>query len=182
MNGPFIDYLDVADPRNDLGITTIRNNLVPMRPPIFPEYGVEFNIDDTNKIRLRDRIKDLADSGITRLADFATSPRPLATASRFGLGSLLFGLNPALGLISAFGLGPGAPKFFGTGQKSNLFDLMKQRREQKQRERMERAAALEREQALREIDRADSGFDDYQSGQGAGMGFGGGRSDPTDKS
>ena len=42
--------------------------------------------------------------------------------------------------------------------------------------------AFEREQALRELDQATSGDPVYGAGEAAGMGFGGGRTDPTDKS
>lgn len=44
------------------------------------------------------------------------------------------------------------------------------------------AAAAKLADARRAIANAGSGFDDYAPGQGAGMGFGGGRTDPTDKS
>jgi len=44
------------------------------------------------------------------------------------------------------------------------------------------AAAAKLADARRAIADAGSGFDDYAPGQDAGMGFGGGRTDPTDKS
>ena len=54
-------------------------------------------------------------------------------------------------------------------------------------ERLAREAARQAEfnrimEARRAIANAGSGFDNYGAGQAAGMGFGGGRSDPTDKS
>tara|TARA_R100000664_G_scaffold20834_1_gene30091 strand:- start:7610 stop:8287 length:678 start_codon:yes stop_codon:yes gene_type:complete len=54
---------------------------------------------------------------------------------------------------------------------------------QQAREEAARRAEFNRMmEARRAIADAGSGFDDYGAGQAAGMGFGGGRTDPTDKS
>ena len=76
--------------------------------------------------------------------------------------------------------------------------FMEQRRDQDKRFSEQNLARLKAQQAQEEAARqaefnrmmearraiadAGSGFDDYGAGQAAGMGFGGGRSDPTDKS
>ena len=75
---------------------------------------------------------------------------------------------------------------------------MEQRRDQDKRFSEQNLARLKAQQAQEEAARqaefnrmmearraiadAGSGFDDYGAGQGAGMGFGGGRTDTTDKS
>ena len=64
-------------------------------------------------------------------------------------------------------------------------DILEQRRDalEKEKAAAEAAELAAKQQAARTaIADAGSGFDDYDSGQAAGMGFGGGRTDPTDKS
>ena len=66
------------------------------------------------------------------------------------------------------------------GQSRTLKDFLDKLKDKRAAEAAELAA---KQQAARTaIADAGSGFDDYGPGQGAGMGFGGGRSDPTDKS
>tara|TARA_R100001129_G_scaffold133378_1_gene94756 strand:+ start:137 stop:877 length:741 start_codon:yes stop_codon:yes gene_type:complete len=66
------------------------------------------------------------------------------------------------------------------GQSRTMKEFLDKLKDRRAAEAAELAA---KQQAARTaIADAGSGFDDYGPGQGAGMGFGGGRSDPTDKS
>ena len=70
-------------------------------------------------------------------------------------------------------------------RKGQLSQFLQERKERLEAEKAaaEAAELAGRQQAARKaIADAGSGFDDYGPGQSAGMGFGGGRSDPTDKS
>ena len=66
------------------------------------------------------------------------------------------------------------------GQSRTLMDYIQKKKDQ--RAAAAAAAAQKLADARTAISDAGSGFDDYGAGQGAGMGFGGGRTDPTDKS
>ena len=61
-------------------------------------------------------------------------------------------------------------------------NLARLKAQQAQEEAARQAEFNRMMEARRAIADAGSGFDDYGAGQAAGMGFGGGRSDPTDKS
>ena len=150
---------------------------------IIPGYNEEMNIDDTGKIRIRDYLKDFAGQAGEGIVNTLAGQDRRSVLTRAGLGSLLLGFNPMTALFGAF-IGSKAPDIYSSLQGTNINPLsfLREKRAQRQRERMEKAAALEREQALRQIDQAGSGFDDYGAGEAAGMGFGGGRTDPTDKS
>ena len=177
MNG--IDYLDVT--QEDL-LGRARSDM-PMANVIRPGYDQEMNIDDSGKIRIRDYLKDFADQAGEGIMNTLAGQDTRSTLARAGLGSLLLGFNPMTALFGAF-IGSKAPDIYSSlqGKNINPLSFIKEKRAQRQRERMEKAAAFEREQALRQIDQAGSGFDDYGAGEAAGMGFGGGRTDPTDKS
>ena len=175
--GDAFSYLNV--PQDGIGSVV----QLPIQKPIRPEYDVEFNINDNNRIKLIDRFKEFAgQTGDGIVSTLAGEDRSSAL-TRAGLGSLLFGFNPLTAILGAF-IGSKAPDIYSSFQGKNISPLnfIREKRAERQRERMEKAAAFEREQALRQIDQAGTGFDDYDSGQGAGMGFGGGRTDPTDKS
>ena len=150
---------------------------------IIPGYNEEMNIDDTGKIRIRDYLKNFAGQAGDGIMNTLAGQDRRSAFTRAGLGSLLFGFNPLTAILGAV-IGSKAPDIYSSlqGKNINPLSFIKEKRAQRQRERMEKAAAFEREQALRQIDQAGSGFDDYGAGQGAGMGFGGGRTDPTDKS
>ena len=156
---------------------------MPMANVIRPSYNEEMNIDDTGKIRIRDYLKDFAGQAGDGIMNTLAGQDRRSAFARAGLGSLLFGFNPLTAILGAF-IGSKAPDIYSSFQGKNISPLnfIREKRAERQRERMEKAAAFEREQALRQIDQAGTGFDDYDSGQGAGMGFGGGRTDPTDKS
>ena len=66
------------------------------------------------------------------------------------------------------------------GQSRTLMDYIQKKKDE--RAAKAAAAAQKLSDARTAISDAGSGFDDYGAGQGAGMGFGGGRTDPTDKS
>ena len=156
---------------------------MPMANVIRPSYNEEMNIDDTGKIRIRDYLKDFAGQTGDGIVSTLAGEDRRSALTRAGLGSLLFGFNPLTAILGAV-IGSKAPDIYSSFQGKNISPLnfIREKRAERQRERMEKAAAFEREQALRQIDQAGTGFDDYDSGQGAGMGFGGGRTDPTDKS
>ena len=150
---------------------------------IIPGYNEEMDIVDTDKIRIRDYLKDFAGQAGEGIMNTLAGQDTRSTLTRAGLGSLLFGFNPLTAILGAV-IGSKAPDIYSSlqGKNINPLSFIREKRAERQRERMEKAAAFEREQALRQIDQAGTGFDDYDSGQGAGMGFGGGRTDPTDKS
>ena len=56
MNGPFIDYLDFS--RQDL-LGKVPTDM-PAAKTLIPGYGEEMEIDDTNRIGIRDYLKDFA--------------------------------------------------------------------------------------------------------------------------
>ena len=66
------------------------------------------------------------------------------------------------------------------GQSRSLMEYIQKKKAE--REAKAATAAQKLADARTVISEAGSGFDDYSPGQGAGMGFGGGRTDPTDKS
>ena len=156
---------------------------MPVANLIIPGYNEEMDIVDTGKIRIRDYLKDFAGQAGEGIVNTLAGQDRRSAFARAGLGSLLFGFNPITALLGAF-IGSKAPDIYSSlqGKNINPLSFIREKRAERQRERMEKAAAFEREQALRQIDQAGTGFDDYDSGQGAGMGFGGGRTDPTDKS
>ena len=154
---------------------------LPTAKPITPEYDVEFDIDDTGKIGLRSYLKEFGDTakeGIGTLTDkgmslFDDSRR--SNLIRAGLGSVLFGLNPLTAILGAV-VGAKTPA---------AFDYFKQQEDRRAEEEAERLRQIDLEEKRRLSTRIPSGGDSdagYSPGQEAGMGFGGGRTDPTDKS
>ena len=166
-------------------------DLLGKAPTDMPMVNTLTNLDDMdadqsrvlNRIGIRNYLKDFAGQAGEGIVNTLAGQDRRSAFARAGLGSLLLGFNPMTALLGAF-IGSKAPDIYSSlqGKNINPLSFIKEKRAQRQRERMEKAAAFEREQALRQIDQAGSGFDDYGAGEAAGMGFGGGRTDPTDKS
>ena len=160
-------------------------------PIDMPLVNTLTNLDDMDadqsrvldRIRIRDYLKNIAGGAGEGIMKTLAGQDRRSTLARAGLGSLLFGFNPATALFGAF-LGSKAPDIYSSlqGKNINPLSFIREKRAERQRERMAKAAAFEREQALRELDQATSGDPVYGAGEAAGMGFGGGRTDPTDKS
>tara|TARA_R100001015_G_C4541277_1_gene105243 strand:- start:218 stop:754 length:537 start_codon:yes stop_codon:yes gene_type:complete len=178
MNG--IDYLDVT-----------QEDLLGKAPTNMPAVNTLTNLDDMdadqsrvlNRIRIRDYLKNIAGGAGEGIMNTLAGQDTRSTLTRAGLGSLLFGFNPMTALLGAF-IGSKTPDIYSSlqGRNINPLSFIREKRAERQRERMAKASAFEREQALRELDQATSGDPVYGAGEAAGMGFGGGRTDPTDKS
>ena len=166
-------------------------DLLGKTPAGIPMVNTLTNLDDMdedrsrvlNRIRIGDYLKNIAGGAGEGIMKILAGQDRRSTLARAGLGSLLFGFNPATALFGAF-LGSKAPDIYSSLQGTNInpLNFIREKRAERQRERMAKAAAFEREQALRELDQATSGDPVYGAGEAAGMGFGGGRTDPTDKS
>ena len=160
-------------------------------PTDMPMVNTLTNLDDMdadqsrvlNEMGIRNYLKNFVGQSGDGIINTLAGQDRRSALTRAGLGSLLLGFNPLTAILGAF-IGSKAPDIYSSlqGKNINPLSFIKEKRAQRQRERMEKAAAFEREQALRQIDQAGSGFDDYGAGEAAGMGFGGGRTDPTDKS
>ena len=93
-------YLDI--PQTGIGSVEL-----PVAKPFMPEYGVEFNINDTGKIGLGSYLEELKDKAREGLGTFADKGLSLFDDSRrsnlirAGLGSVLFGLNPLTAILGA---------------------------------------------------------------------------------
>ena len=153
MNG--IDYLDVT-----------QEDLLGKIPAGIPMVNTLTNLDDMdedqsrvlNRIRIRDYLKNIAGGAGEGIMKTLAGQDRRSTLARAGLGSLLFGFNPATALFGAF-LGSKGPDIYSSLQGTNINPLsfIREKRAERQRERMAKAAAFEREQALRELDQATSG-------------------------
>ena len=137
MNGPYIDYLDFSQ-RDLLGKAPTD---MPAAKTLIPEYGVEFDINDSNRITLGDRFKDLAGRAQEGIFNTLTGQDRRSALTRAGLGSLLFGFNPMTALLGAF-IGSKAPDIYSSLQGKNINPLSFIREK-----RAEREAAKAREQA-----------------------------------
>ena len=125
MNGPYIDYLDF--PQRDLLGKAPTD--MPAAKTLIPEYGVEFDIDDSNRITLGDRFKDLAGRAQEGILITLTGQDRRSALTRAGLGSILFGFNPLTAILGAF-VGknlPGIGSAFQQG-KFNPLEFIKEKR------------------------------------------------------
>jgi len=131
---------------------------MPMANLIRPGYDQEMNIDDSSKIKIRDYLKEFAGQAGDGIVNTLAGQDTRSTLTRAGLGSLLFGFNPMTALLGAF-IGSKAPDIYSSlqGKNINPLSFIREKRAERQRERMAKAAAFEREQALRELDQATSG-------------------------
>ena len=145
MNGPFIDYLDFS--RQDLLGKAPTD--MPAAKTLIPEYGVEFDIDDTNRIGIRDYLKDFAGRAQDGILNTLTGQDRRSALTRAGLGSILFGFNPLTAILGAAigSKGPGIVSGFQQG-KFNPIEFARTKRA----EREAKAA----EEAQREFDRLNA--------------------------
>ena len=144
--GDALSYLDI--PQTGIGSVEL-----PVAKPFRPEYGVEFDINDTGKIGFRSYLKELRDKAGEGLGFFADKGLSLFDDSRksnlmrAGLGSVLFGFSPLTAILGAV-IGAKTPK---------AFDYFQQQRDKKA---AEEAAAAQREfdrlNAIRQQRDADS--------------------------
>ena len=144
--GDALSYLDI--PQTGIGSVEL-----PVAKPFRPEYGVEFDINDTGKIGFRSYLKELRDKAGEGLGFFADKGLSLFDDSRksnlirAGLGSVLFGFNPLTAILGAV-VGAKTPA---------AFDYFQQQRDKKA---AEEAAAAQREfdrlNAIRQQRDADS--------------------------
>ena len=129
--GDALSYLDI--PQTGIGSVEL-----PVAKPFRPEYGVEFDINDTGKIGFRSYLKELRDKAGEGLGFFADKGLSLFDDSRksnlmrAGLGSVLFGFSPLTAILGAV-IGAKTPK---------AFDYFQQQRDKKAAE--EARAAEER--------------------------------------
>ena len=168
------DLLGSAAPNTPLANTTL------------PGYNQEMDIDDRGNITLGSYLKEfqnMAGDGIGSIADkgmslFDNSQR--SNLTRAGLGALLFGFNPLTAILGA-AVGKNLPSITSSFQQSKFNPL---KYIQEKRAEREAAAAAKLAEARRAIAQTaasdDPGGFNYEGP--AGMGFGPGRSDPTDKS
>ena len=135
-------------------------------PIDMPLVNTLTNLDDMDadqsrvldRIRIRNYLKNIAGGAGEGIMKTLAGQDTRSTLTRAGLGSLLFGFNPATALFGAF-LGSKAPDIYSSlqGKNINPLSFIREKRAERQRERMAKAAAFEREQALRELDQATSG-------------------------
>jgi hypothetical protein len=153
--GDAFSYLDQDIPPG--GINSFE---LPAEKPFIPGYNEEMNIDDSNKIRIRDYLKEFgntAQGGLTKITDQGMSlfdDNRRSNLIRAGLGSILFGFNPLTAILGAVigQKGPGIVSNFRQG-KFNPFKFV-----QDQKDKREAAAKAEfdRLNAIRQQRDADS--------------------------
>ena len=144
--GDALSYLDI--PQTGIGSVEL-----PVAKPFRPEYGVEFDINDTGNIGLRSYLKELRDKageGIGTLTDKGLSLFDDSRKSnliRAGLGSVLFGFSPLTAILGAV-VGAKTPA---------AFDYFQQQRDKKAAEEAAAAQAeFDRLNAIRQQRDADS--------------------------
>ena len=141
MNGPFIDYLDFS--RQDL-LGKVPTDM-PAAKTLIPEYGVEFDIDDTNRIGIRDYLKDFAGRAQDGILNTLTGQDRRSALTRAGLGSILFGFNPLTAILgAAFGKNlPGISSAFQQGKFNPLKFVREKRAEREAAKAAEERAKLD---------------------------------------
>tara|TARA_R100001082_G_C4279120_1_gene123116 strand:+ start:61 stop:624 length:564 start_codon:yes stop_codon:yes gene_type:complete len=179
MANGIADYLDFS--QQDLLGSAAPN--MPMANTMMPGYNQEMNIDDTNRITLRNYLQEFRDNvgdGITSAAGkgmslFDNSQR--SNLTRAGLGALLFGFSPLTAILGAFAGSklPGITSAFQQG-KFNPIQFVREKR--RIREEQERAAEELARRGTGAFITQDSFDGDY--GQRAGGGEFSGRGASTD--
>ena len=170
MNGPYIDYLDF--PQRDLLGKAPTD--MPAAKTLIPEYGVEFDINDSNRITLGDRFKDLAGRAQEGIFNTLTGQDRRSALTRAGLGSILFGFNPLTAILGAF-VGknlPGIGSAFQQG-KFNPVEFIKEKRAKREaakaREQAAAAAQMQQQNRMDETGGYQSSFaDDTSFMEGSG--------------
>ena len=145
--------------------------------PITPGYDEEMDIDDTGRITLGDRFRDLADRAQEGILNTLTGQDTRSSLTRAGLGSILFGFNPLTAILGAFAGSklPGITSAFQQG-KFNPLEFVREKR--RIREEQERAAEELARRGTGAFITQDSFGGDY--GQRAGGGDFSGRGASTD--
>ena len=174
MSNGIADYFNFS--QQDLLGSAAPN--IPMASTIMPGYNQEMNINDTNKITLRNYLQEFGDtakSGLENLADkgmslFDDSRR--SNLTRAGLGALLFGFNPLTAILGAFAGSklPGITSALQQG-KFNPFEFVQEQRAKREAERL---AQIDREEKARLASRIRSGGGTIDSGNEGGYGGTGG--------
>ena len=161
--GDALSYLDI--PQTGIGSVEL-----PVAKPFRPEYGVEFDINDTGKIGFRSYLKELRDKAGEGLGFFADKGLSLFDDSRksnlmrAGLGSVLFGFSPLTAILGAV-IGAKTPKAF------DYFQQQEDRRAEKEAERLRQ---IDLEEKRRLASRIRSGGSTIDSGSDGGYGGTGG--------
>ena len=150
---------------------------LPTTPKIIPGYNEEMDIDDTGRITLGNRFRDLADRAQEGILNTLTGQDTRSSLTRAGLGSLLFGFNPLTAILGAFAGKnlPGITSAFQQG-KFNPIEFVREKR--RIREEQERAAEELARRGTGAFITQDSFDGDY--GQRAGGGDFSGRGASTD--
>ena len=95
MNQPFVG-------RDFSQFDLAKMGQLPNTPEIIPGYNEEMDIDDTGRITLGDRFRDLADRAQEGILNTLTGQDRRSSLTRAGLGSILFGFNPLTAILGAF--------------------------------------------------------------------------------
>jgi len=145
--------------------------------PITPGYNEEMDIDDTGRITLGNRFRDLADRAQEGILNTLTGQDTRSSLTRAGLGSLLFGFNPLTAILGAF-VGKNLPGITSTFQQGKFNPIEFVREKRRIREEQERAAEELARRGTGAFITQDSFGGDY--GQRAGGGDFSGRGASTD--
>ena len=89
---------------------------------IIPGYNEEMDIVDTDKIRIRDYLKDFAGQAGEGIVNTLAGQDRKSAFARAGLGSLLFGFNPLTAILGAV-IGSKAPDIYSSLQGKNINPL-----------------------------------------------------------
>ena len=145
--------------------------------PITPGYDEEMDIDDTGRITLGDRFRDLADRAQEGILNTLTGQDTRSSLTRAGLGSILLGFNPLAAILGAFA-GKNLPGITSAFQQSKFNPIEFVREKRRIREEQERAAEELARRGTGAFITQDSFGGDY--GQRAGGGDFSGRGASTD--
>ena len=131
---------------------------LPITPEIIPGYNQEMDIDDTGRITLGDRFRDLAGRAQEGILNTLTGQDTRSSLTRAGLGSILFGFNPLTAILGAFA-GKNLPGITSAFQQSKFNPIEFVRTKRAEREAAREAAAraeFDRLNAIRQQRDADS--------------------------
>ena len=142
--------------------------------PIIPGYNEEIDIDDTGRITLGNRFRDLADRAQEGILNTLTGQDTRSSLTRAGLGSLLFGFNPLTAILGAFAGSklPGITSALQQG-KFNPLEFVREKRAEREaaraREQAAAAAQIQQQNRMDETGGYQSSFaDDTSFMEGSG--------------
>ena len=106
---------------------------LPTTPKIIPGYNEEMDIDDTGRITLGNRFRDLADRAQEGILNTLTGQDTRSSLTRAGLGSILLGFNPLAAILGAFAGKnlPGITSAFQQG-KFNPIEFVREKRAERE--------------------------------------------------